>query len=113
MILTSNKPFTKEQINKLLEVLNPYIKTVIDIELQICCAGAKMHFEEEKTLMDSGSAQSSLWGGGVDTSTKSVAFDSMINLRPNNNNTSNEILDPEKRKKFEDLTKYFFSEILG
>lgn len=113
MILTSNKPYTKEQIKNLLEELDPYIKTVIDIDLKICCSGAKMHFEEEKFLMDAGSKQSNLWGGGVDTETKTIAFDSMINLRPNDNNTSNEILDPEKRKTFEDLTKYFFQEILG
>jgi hypothetical protein len=70
-----------------------------------------MHYEEEAVLMDSGSKQANLWGGGVDVETKTIAFDSMINLRPNDNNLSNEILDLASRRKFEDLTKYFFLEI--
>jgi len=32
----------------------------------------------------------------------------MINIRPNDKNLSNEIQDPETRKKFENLMKYFF-----
>lgn len=111
MIITKKEPYTKVEIEKLLEELDPYIKTVIDLDRGICSAGAKMHYEEEAVLMESGSGQSSLWGGGVDVETKSIAFDSMINLRPNDNNSSNEILDPAYRRKFEDLTKHFFSEI--
>lgn len=108
MIITKSEPYTKEEIQKLLEELDPYIETVIDLDLEVCLAGAKMHYEEEKILMDLGSKQSSLWGGGVDVETKTIAFDSMINLRPNDNNLSNEILDPACRQKFEDLTKHFF-----
>jgi len=111
VIITKKDPYTKEEIIKLLEELDPYIKTVIDLELEVCSAGARMHYEEEKVLMDSGSRQSDLWGGGFDTQTKTIAFDSMVNLRPNDNNLSNEILDSELRKKFEDLTKHFFSAI--
>lgn len=111
MIITKNDPYTGEEIKKLLEKLNPYIKIVIDLDREICSAGAGMHFEEEALLLEGGSVQTDLWGGGVDIETKSIAFDSMINLRPNDNNLSNEILNPELRKKFEDLTKRFFSVI--
>ena len=109
MIITKKEPFTNEEIQQLTEELDPYIKTVIDLEQKICCAGARMHFEEEKILIGKGSKQAGLWGGGIDTETKTIAFDSMINLRPNDKNSSNEILDPALRKKFEELTKYFFS----
>lgn len=111
MIIAKKEPYTKAEIEKLLGALDPYIKTVIDLKEEICCAGAKMHFEEEKVLMEAGSKQGDLWGGGIDTETKTVAFDSMINLRPNDNNLSNEILDPAKRLRFEELTKYFFGVI--
>lgn len=112
MIITKKEPYTEEEIEKLQEKLKPYIKTVIDLELKICCAGAKMHYEEEKILITSGSRQNDIWGGGVDVETKTIAFDSMINLRPNDNNLSNEILNPYKRKAFEELTSYFFSRII-
>lgn len=112
MIITKSKPFTKGEIEKLKEQFDVYIKTVIDVEKRICSAGADRHFESEKTLLDSGSSQSSLWGGGIDIETKIVDCNSFINVRPTDNNKSNEIQDNELRKKFEDLTRYFFEELL-
>ncbi len=107
MILVKSDAFTEEEIEK-LKYYKTYIKTVIDIEKKVCSAGARMHFEEEKLLLEQGSSQRSLWGGGIDLDTLIIDNNSMINLRPNDNNRSNEIQDPEIRKKFEDLTKYFF-----
>ena len=112
MIITKSKPFTKEEIIKLRELFNAYIKTVIDVEKEICSAGADRHFDSEKILLENGSKQSNLWGGGIDIETKLIDCNSFINVRPLDKNTSNEIQDPDLRKKFEDLTKYFFKNIL-
>ncbi len=90
MIINKKEAFTKEEIEKILEALNPYIKTVIDLENKVCCAGAKMHFEEEQILLKAGSVQANLWGGGFDIETQTIGYDSMINIRPNDNNSSNE-----------------------
>lgn len=68
------------------------------------------HFEGEKILMEQGSKQSDIWGGGIDLETKVIDFNSFINIRPNDNNTSNEIQDAEIRKNYEELTKFFFKE---
>ncbi len=111
MIITKSEPFTKEEIENLKELFDVYIKTVIDIKNKICSAGCDRHFESEKILLEQGSRQSDLWGGGIDLETKIVDCNSFINLRPGDKNTSNEIQDPETRKKFEDLTKYFFKKI--
>lgn len=46
----------------------------------------------------------------IDLETKVIDFNSFINIRPNDNNTSNEIQDPEIRKIVEELTKYFFKD---
>ena len=108
MVITKRKPFTKEEIEKLSEELEIYIKTVIDLEEKICSAGAHWHSDNEKILLEQGSKQEDLWGGGVDLSTLTLGFNAMINLRPKENNTSNEILDPAKRQEFEKLMKYFF-----
>ena len=112
MIITKSKPFTKEEIKKLSEQFEFYIKTVIDVNKKICSAGADRHFESEKILLEKGSKQSDLWGGGIDLETKIVDCNSFINIRPTDKNTSNEIQDLKIRKKFEDLSKYFFKEIL-
>jgi hypothetical protein len=112
MIITKSEPFTKDEIVKLRELFDMYIKTVIDVEKKICSAGADRHYDCEKILLEQGSLQSDLWGGGIDLETKMIDCNSFINVRSADNNTSNEIQDPALRKTFEDLTKYFFKNIL-
>lgn len=111
MIVTKSQPFTKEEIEKLRELFDVYIKTVIDIEKKICSAGADRHFESEKILLDQGSKQSNLWGGGIDMEAKIIDCNSFINVRPRDKNTSNEIQESQLRMKFEELSKYFFKKL--
>lgn len=108
MTITKSKPYTKKEIEKLKEQFDVYIKTVIDVKKKLCSAGCDRHFESEKVLLEQGSSQSDLWGGSIDIETKIIDYNSFINIRPADNNASNEILDSRIRKKFEDLTKYFF-----
>lgn len=112
MIITSDQPYTKDQIQKLRERFDVYIKTVIDVVTGMCSAGSDRHFELEKILLDQGSLQSNLWGGGIDIDAKTIDCNSFINIRPADNNTSNEIQNPETRKKFETLMTSLFREIL-
>ena len=111
VIITKAEPYTKDEIEKLQEVFDSYIKTVIDVKKKICSAGADRHFQSEEILLSQGSNQADLWGGGIDIESKKVDCNSFINIRPAQNNTTNEIIDQELRKIYEDLTKYFFSVI--
>jgi len=111
MILTKSEPFSKEEIEQLKETFDVYIKTVFDVKKKICSAGMDRHFEGEANLLEQGSKQSDIWGGGIDLETSVIDFNSFINIRPNDNNTSNEIQDADIRKKYEELTKFFFKEI--
>ena len=113
MILTKSEPFTKEEIEKVKENFEVYVKTVIDIEKQKCSAGADMHFESEAILLENGSKQSDLWGGGIDLETNTIDFNSFINIRPHDGNTSNELLDGQKRLVFEKMMRFFFKEVYG
>lgn len=112
MIITKSQPFTEEEILQLREQFDSYIKTVIDVKKKICSAGMDRHFEGEEILIKQGSQQSNIWGGGVDLDTKIIDFNSFINIRPNDNNASNEIQDADIRKEYEELTKRFFKEVL-
>lgn len=112
MITTKSQPFTEEEIEKLREQFDIYIKTVIDVENRVCSAGMDRHYEGEEVLLKQSSRQSDIWGGGIDLETKTIDFNSFINVRPNDNNTGNEIQDPKIRKKFEQLSKFFFKNIL-
>lgn len=111
MIITKSEPFTVEEIEKVKEYFGVYIKTVIDIERKICSAGTGRHFESEKILLEQGSQQTDVWGGGIDLETKTIDFNSFINIRPKQN-TSNEIQDPQIRDRYKELTGYFFKAIL-
>lgn len=113
MIITKSSLYTKTEVKILREQFDSYIKTVIDIDNKICSAGCDRHFDSEKILLDQGSKQENLWGGGIDLDMKTIDCNSFINIRPSQNNTSNEIQDPAIRKIFEDLMKYFFQEIYG
>lgn len=112
MIITKNSPYSKAEIEKLKQEFGSYIKTVIDIGRKICSAGANRHFESERILLDSGSRQSDLWGGGIDMETKEIDYNSFINIRPSDNNSSNEIQSATIREEYKKLTEYFFREIL-
>lgn len=112
MIITKSIPFTIEEITKLREQFDTYIKTVIDIEKKICSAGADRHFESEKILLEQDSKQSNIWGGGIDLKTKIVDYNSFINIRPKDENPSNEIMNATIREEYKNLTEYFFKEII-
>lgn len=111
MIITKSEPFSKEEIVKLREQFDTYIKIVIDVKKKICSAGCDRHFDSESLLLDERSKQSDIWGGGIDLETKIIDFNSFINIRSKDDNLSNEIQDVKIRKEFEKISKYFFKEI--
>ncbi len=112
MIVTTTAPYTREEIEKLKEQFGTYIKTVIDMKQKICSAGCDRHFDSEQVLLESGSLQSDVWGGGVDLETKIIDYNSFINIRPADNNLSNEIQDGAIRDTYKKFTEYFFQIVL-
>lgn len=109
MVLLITKKATTEQIKKMGRHFSGYIKIVVDLEKEILAGGADRHFEEEKALLENGSGQKNLWGGGYDSQTKEIDYNSVINLRPNQNNPSRDILDAKARKKFAGIVKKLLS----
>lgn len=87
------------------EDFDGYIKLVIDIGKKILAGGGKRHFEGEQLLLKQGSKQKDLWGGGLDLASKEIDYNSVINLRPSQNNPSRDILSLETRKKFDNIVK--------
>ncbi len=111
MIVKSSKPYIPKQIQGLKEQFEVYIKTVIDVGRKICVAGMDRHFEGEQILLKEGSAQKNIWGGGIDLETLEIDYNSFINIRPNDNNLKNDIQDEDLRKKYKELTEYFFQNL--
>jgi len=105
VILILLKKATDEEVKKVAQDLDGYIKFVVNIKQEILAAGGKLHSDGEKLLLGQGSRQEDLWGGGLDFETDEIDFDSMINLRPGQGNPSREVLSAEIRKKIEGIVR--------
>ena len=103
MLLIIRKKADEDIIKKVSEDLNGYVKVTIDVKRGILAAGGTLHVDGEKILLEDGSKQSDLWGGGVDFETGEIDFDSMINIRPAQKNAAREVLDKKVRQKMEDI----------
>lgn len=89
---------------KAKEDYQTYIKITLDLKKEIVVLGGEYHADAEKLLLDQGSLQKNIWGGGVNLETKQLETNAIINLRPGEND-SPEILDPKKREKFLKIAK--------
>ena len=107
MIIILTEKATKEDLKSATKEFGDYIKIVADLEKEIVAIGEKFHADAEKVLIENGSEQKNLWGGGLDLHSGRVDFQAIINIRPNQNNDSMEILDPEIRKVFQQISEKF------
>ena len=98
-----------ESRKKVAEDLKGYIKVVADVKRKILSAGGEKHVDGEQMLLKDGSKQEDLWGAGLDLETNEMDFDSMINLRPEQNR-SREILDENIREQVESITRSLLQE---
>jgi hypothetical protein len=91
------------QIQEMLEMLQTYIKLAVDIDREILAGGGAMHADCEAVLLEDGSRQENVWGADWDPSAQQVTFESLINIRPRQNNPSMDLLDPAIRGKVADV----------
>lgn len=85
------------------------IKAVVDIERGIVAVDAPMHYDCEQLLLENGSRQQDLWGINLyldeDKIGDMVEFDSMINIRPMQNNRTRGVEDATIREKIKGVVK--------
>ena len=93
MIYLITKPATDEQIEGMLEALG-YIKLAVDIERGILAGGGELHADCEKVLLDCGCHQVNIWGANWYPESQRIEHESLINIRPRQNNRSMIIQDP-------------------
>lgn len=111
VIHTIREKATPDQMKEMLEMLETYVKLAVDIERNILAGGGAMHADCEAVLLEDGSQQEFIWGADWDASAQQVTFESLINIRPRQNNPSMEILDPEIRKRVADVTVRLLGEV--
>ena len=108
-IVIITKKISKNELKQLAEQrFGDLVKAVVDIKRDIMAVGGELHADEEAELLKNGSQQSDLWGINLypdESEEKWIAFDSMINIRPSQNNRSRDVESPEIKKKIKDIVK--------
>ena len=78
------------------------VKAVVDVERELIAVDAELHSDLEAMLLEDGSKQKNLWGINFYPELKGdefVEFDSMINMRPSEDNRSRGVQSEAIRKK--------------
>jgi len=88
----------KEMSKRMYE---PLVKAVVDVNTREIVIDADLHSDEEAFFLENGSKQGDLWGinfwpekYGTD---QFVEFDSIINIRPRQNNRTRSVQNAETR----------------
>lgn len=87
-------------------VFGDMLKGVIDIEKEIIAVDAELHSDLEAFLLEKGSSQKNLWGINFYPEIEDdnfLEFDSMINIRPSQNNRSRGVENNEIRQKITEI----------
>ncbi len=99
----ADKKISKNELARLAkERFGDMVKAVCDIRLGTMVLGGDLHSDEEAMLLERGSHQEDLWGINIyidKPPSERIEFDSIINLRPSQNNRSRDVLDPATREK--------------
>lgn len=96
---------TKQQMEEMLQVLETYVKLAVDLERGVLAGGGALHADCEAALLEDGSRQEDIWGADWIPGAQQVTFESLINIRPRQNNPSLEILDPGIRERVAEIVK--------
>ena len=104
-----DSPITKEQVKEIaLQRFGDMVKVVVDIEKEVMAIGAELHADEEAFLLDKGSKQENLWGINIYPDLlmpDALEYDSMINIRPSQNNGSRSVEGEAIRKTISEIVR--------
>ena len=105
MIHLIKKQATSEQLSEMLESLENYVKLAVDVERKILAGGGILHADCEAVLLEDDSRQEDVWGADWLPFSQEVTFESLINIRPRQNNFGLEIEDENLREKIEKIVR--------
>ncbi|MBD2492678.1 DUF5674 family protein [Aulosira sp. FACHB-615] len=105
MILIIRELATPQQIEEMLKTWDVFIKIAVDIERKILAGGGVRHYECEQELLKDGSRQRDIWGADWSPYTQELTFESIINIRPSQNNRSMIIQSPQIREQVSQISQ--------
>ena len=103
------KPITRQElINSSTNFIDENtIKSAVDIKREIMAVDSPMHYDCEQLLLENSSNQADIWGINLyldeENIDNMVEFDSMINIRPAQDNHSRSVENPEIQAKIKSV----------
>ncbi len=88
------------------------IKCVADVGRGLLAVDADLHADLERLLLEDGSAQENLWGFNLwveEEGEDFIEFDSLINIRSWQGNSSRDVEDPEVREAIKSIVDNFIT----
>ena len=98
-----DSPAEPWQVVEMLEAHAKFIKVAVDLEREVIAGGGEWHADCERVLIEAGSRQQDVWGGDWDPQRRLVRYESLINIRPRQENLVAELLDPALRERFSEI----------
>ena len=100
-----------QQVKEMLEGVETYIKLAVDVQRGILAGGGVLHADCEAALLEDGSQQEDVWGADWNPAARHVTFESLINIRPRQNNPSLEIVDPVIRARVAEIARRLLGDV--
>lgn len=94
-----------QQLQDMLQTLQTYIKLAVDVRREVLAGGGEMHADCEAALLEDGSRQEDVWGADWFPESRTVRFQSLINIRPKQGNRTMELTDTQLRQQIESIVK--------
>jgi hypothetical protein len=102
-----NSKITLQELEKMAHhFFGDLVKGVVDIEQRILAIDAELHADLESLLLENNSLQENLWGINLYpflTGDDFLEFDSMINIRPAQNNRSRGVENLEIQNQIKEI----------
>lgn len=105
MIHIIRQKATQQQVDEMLEELDPLIKLAVDIRRGILAGGGEMHADCESVLIKDRGRQENIWGANWIPAKQTIEFQALINIRPHQQNISMEIQDPTIKQQVETIVR--------
>ena len=106
-ILITNTKISRTKLKELCELwFEDMIKIVVDVRMEWIGMGGELHADAEEKLLNHGSKQEDIWGVNFypwHDPNERIEYTAMINIRPNQDNTSMEIQEVNIRNKIKDI----------
>jgi hypothetical protein len=105
--VTESEKISRSELTEMAErMFGGLVKAVVDVEKGTMIVDADLHADEEATLIENGSKQDNLWGINLypeENGDDFIEFDSMINVRPRQNNRSRGVESVELQEKIREV----------